>query len=467
MDFQELLTWADQQVLAHTGKPLDDLQKSILRGTWEREKYSDIANSYHCTEVHVKKVASRLWKTLSHSLDDGEQIKKSNLRAMFDRWRVSNLSVFSRHIGHIGNVSVCGNTSQPSALPKQEQTNSSPSPNNSKPHIDHSEAPDLEYCCDRSQELATLKNLLLEKRTRLIAISGMSGIGKTAIALELLSEIEDKFDYIIWRSFRSAPTLETTLKSLIQFFSNTPQNGKNQKQEEQLSLLIEYLRNNRCLIILDDLHQILEKEKLVGHYQSGYENYRNLFQTIAELSHKSCLIFNSWELPLEIVDLKNKNAPISCLKLENLGKTANKILEKEGLLDKEKWSELIHIYGGNPHWLKIAATGIKDLFEGRVGEYLQYKPLFLGEELTIILEQHLSRLSELEKQILLQISSQKEPVSISWFRENSERSDSDIFKAVRSLRKRSLLEKIEDQSSTLFAVKPIFQEYLLEQNFST
>ncbi|MEM1170270.1 MAG: hypothetical protein AAGJ08_14625 [Cyanobacteria bacterium P01_H01_bin.35] len=152
---------------------------------------------------------------------------------------------------------------------------------------------------------------------------------------------------------------------------------------------------NRCLIILDDLHQVLEKNKLVGHYQPGYENYRKLFQTIAELSHQSCLIFNSWDLPLEIVDLKNKNAPVSSLELESLGKTANKILEKEGLLDKEKWSELINIYGGNPHWLKIAATVIKDSFGSRVAEYLQYKPLFLGDELTVILEQHLNRLSEL------------------------------------------------------------------------
>ena len=417
----------------------------------------------------MKKVASQLWKTLSQSLGDGEQINKSNLRATFDRWQVSNVLHFSKDIVHIGNVSVCGNASQPPEVPKQQQSDRSPSQSNNKPHIDRSEGPDLEYSCDRHQELSTLKNLLLEEGTRLIAVLGMSGMGKTAIALQLLSEIEDKFDCIIWRSLRGAPTPETTLKSLIQFFynTNTDQKHKNQNEGERLSLLIEYLRNNRCLIILDDLHQVLEKNRLVGHYQPGYENYRNLFQTIAELSHQSCLIFNSWELPLEIVDLKNKNAPVSCLELESLGKTANKILEKEGLLDQEKWSELINIYKGNPHWLKIAATGIKDLFGGRVAEYLQYKPLFLGDELIVILKQHLSRLSELEKQILLQISSQKEPVSISWLREGSDRSNSDILNAIRSLGKRSLLEKIEEQNSTLFATKPIFKEYLLEQNFST
>ncbi|NEQ39081.1 MAG: hypothetical protein F6K40_23600, partial [Okeania sp. SIO3I5] len=61
----------------------------------------------------------------------------------------------------------------------------------------------------------------------------------------------------------------------------------------------------------------------------------------------------------------------------------------------------------------------------------------------------------------------REPVSISCLRESSDRSNSDILNAIRSLTKRSLLEKIERQNSTLFTVKQIFQEYLLEQNLST
>jgi hypothetical protein len=462
MDVQELLTWADQQVLAHTGKRLDDLQKAVLRGVCQHQKYWEIAESNNCTESHIRKTASQLWRKLSESLGAGEQVKKTNLLATFDRLQVSKFSRAGKDIARTGDVRVRSKSSHPSRVPKRQRAETSDRfqpPSNTKPRIDRADAPDIDYCCDRPHEVATLENCILEKRTRLIAISGISGTGKTAIALQLLSQTQDKFDRVIWKSLRGAPTPETTLKSLTQFFSNTPKNRNNQQEENQLSLLMEYLRNYRCLIILDDLHQVLQKDRLVGHYQRGYENYRNLFETIAELSHQSCLIFNSWELPLEIVNLKNKNAPVACLQLEGLGKTANKILEEAGLLDEEKWSELIDIYGGNPHWLKIAAAAIKDLFGGRVAEYLQYQPLFLGDELTVILERHLSRLSELERQILLQISAQKEPVSISWLLENSDGYSSDILNAVRSLGKRSLLEKIESKNSTLFAVKRIFKEY--------
>ncbi|NEQ39088.1 MAG: hypothetical protein F6K40_23640 [Okeania sp. SIO3I5] len=47
-------------------------------------------------------------------------------------------------------------------------------------------------------------------------------------------------------------------------------------------------------------------------------------------------------------------------------------------------------------------------------------------------------------------------------RDGSDRSNSDILNTIRSLGKRSLLEKIEEQNATLFAAKPIFKEYLLE-----
>ncbi len=461
MDLQELLKWADGQMLAHTGKHLSDLQKAILRGVFKHQTYSDIAESYHCSEGHVKTVASQLWKTLSESL--GESVDKSNLRSTFDRLRVSNISSLWKDSVQINGIDVCANISHPPEVPKQQGGDRFHPPSNTKPQIDRADAPDIDYCCDRPDELATLKNWIFEKRTRLIAILGISGMGKTAIAQELLSQIEDKFDRVIWKSLRGAPPPETTLKSLIQFFSNTAQNRNNQNEEERLSLLLEYLRNYRCLIILDDLHQVLEKDKLVGHYKLGYENYRNFFETIAELSHQSCLILNTWELPREFTNLKNKNVPVSCLRLEGLGKAANKILEEEGLLDEEKWSELIDIYEGNPHWLKIAATQIKDVFGGKVAEYLQYNPLFL-DDLTAILELHLSRLSELERQILISISGEKEPVSISLLLENSDRSSSDIVNAIRSLAQRSLLEKIEGQNSTLFAVKRIFKEYLLERH---
>ncbi|MEZ2321434.1 MAG: hypothetical protein ACBR15_20785 [Microcoleus sp.] len=48
----------------------------------------------------------------------------------------------------------------------------------------------------------------------------MTGTGKSAIARNLIPQIQTQFDRIIWRSLRTSPPLETTLKNIIQFLSN-------------------------------------------------------------------------------------------------------------------------------------------------------------------------------------------------------------------------------------------------------
>jgi hypothetical protein len=64
MDFKEVLQFADDLLFAKTGKHLDNVQEAILRGTWQNQKHTKIAEELHPTEGHVKDVASELWKIL-------------------------------------------------------------------------------------------------------------------------------------------------------------------------------------------------------------------------------------------------------------------------------------------------------------------------------------------------------------------------------------------------------------------
>ena len=65
MDVQEVLKLADDLVFINTGKHLDNLQEVILRGTLQGQKYSKIAEDSHCSEGHIKDIASELWQLLS------------------------------------------------------------------------------------------------------------------------------------------------------------------------------------------------------------------------------------------------------------------------------------------------------------------------------------------------------------------------------------------------------------------
>ncbi len=387
MDVEEILKFADNLVFAKTGKHLDNVQEAILRGTWQGQKYPKIAEEAHCSEGHARDVASELWKILSDVL--AENVNKSNLKSTLKRQQFSIVSShYWKDTVQIGNVNICPETLQSINFTKTRSP-STPIAENTQPqiHQDLRDAPDISSFYNRTSELATLQEWILQERCRLVAILGISGIGKTAIALHILPQIQHQFEYVIWRSLGTSPTLETTLKNLIKFLSNRPETELPVSTEELLSLSMEKLPSHRCLIILDDVQTLLSSRQIAGNYRPGYENYSSLFKLIGETCHNSCLILNSWEPPREIVALTREYAPVRTLQLNGLGAAAGDIFREKGLLEPEKWESLIKTYRGNPLWLKIVAAMIQELFGGRVGEFLKYDMLFLGEELKARLQQ--------------------------------------------------------------------------------
>ncbi len=462
MDIQEVLKWADELVFTKTGKHLSSLQQTILTGVWSGQKYGEIAETCNCTENHVKKVASEIWQLLSATL--GEDVKKSNFKATLDRIDFSNnISSFWKDV-KIGNMNnFCTETSNPPKTPENSpptQTSTEDNPQQ-KLRLDLRDAPDLKtFYNSPTSPLSTLETWIAHQNCRLLTITGMSGIGKSAIARHLIPQIQTQFDCIIWRSLRTSPPLETTLKKLIQFLSNQPEINIPANTDFQLSILIEYLRDNRCLIILDDVQQILSSGQLAGYYKPGYENYGTLFKLIGEIPHNSCLILNSWEPPLDILTFTDDRSAVRLLQLTGLGEAATEILREKGLLDEEHWTELINLYQGNPLWLKLVAQTINNLFGGRVSQYLSYESVFLSDELTPILQQHYQRLSEIEKHAIAQLSNENEPVSLPQLMEISQESQSALFKAIQSLARRGMIEKLTCESETIFTTQPILKKYV-------
>lgn len=78
MDIKDVLEFTDYLFFSQTGKHIDSLQESILKGTLDGQKYSEIAEAEHCTEGHVRNVASELWQNISSAL--GEEVNKYNFR---------------------------------------------------------------------------------------------------------------------------------------------------------------------------------------------------------------------------------------------------------------------------------------------------------------------------------------------------------------------------------------------------
>ncbi|MFN9859063.1 MAG: NB-ARC domain-containing protein, partial [Pseudanabaena sp.] len=118
--------------------------------------------------------------------------------------------------------------------------------------VDWGEAPNIQTFYGRTEDLTKLEQWLVRDRCHLLAICGMGGIGKTALTVKLVENIQSQFDCLIWRSLRGAQPTAQLITDLLQFLNLSQQAGSS------ISDLLEILRQKRCLIVLDDFEATLQ-----------------------------------------------------------------------------------------------------------------------------------------------------------------------------------------------------------------
>ncbi|RUT05907.1 hypothetical protein DSM106972_031130 [Dulcicalothrix desertica PCC 7102] len=335
-------------------------------------------------------------------------------------------------------------------------------------HVDWGEAIDVSIFYGRHTELTTLQHWLKQDKCRLVALLGMGGIGKTALSVKLAQLVQEEFDFVIWRSLRDAPPIEELLDTLIKFFSCQQETNLPQTVGAKISRLIEYLRNARCLIVLDNFDAVLSSGKRAGNYRSGYEDYGELLQRLSETAHQSCLVLTSREKPTEVAAYSGEFLPVRTLQLSGLNNDdAQGILAAKGLTGSEEEIEkLIECYGGNPLALKIAATSIFDLFDGSIAD-------FLHEETTVfngvrnLLDRQFQRLSPLEEDVMYWTCINREPVQVAQLQADilPAVSKGNVLESLESLTWRSLIEKNRDviYPISTFTQQPVIMEYMTER----
>lgn len=323
------------------------------------------------------------------------------------------------------------------------------------------EAIDVTSFYGRAEELIKLHQWLLDDGCRLVTLLGMGGIGKTSLSIKLAKQIQNKFNYVIWRSLHNAPLLKDILADLIQFLSNGQETQTNagKTNSYRVSQLIKYLQFHRCLIVLDNAQVILQSGAYAGHYRKGYEDYGHLLRQIGEIPHQSCLLLTSREKPKEVASLEGEVLPVRSLQLNGLNQAeAQKIFQHKKLFaSDEEWKKLIECYAGNPSQLKIVATTIQDIFGGDISEFLQQNTTVFGD-ICELLGQQFERLSNLEKEVMYWLAINRKPITLSELRADtvSQVSQQRLLEALESLRRRSLLEK----SKAFFTLQPLMMDYV-------
>lgn len=337
-----------------------------------------------------------------------------------------------------------------------------------KSRQDWGEALDVSTFYGREEELAQLREWIIRDQCRLITLVGMGGIGKTALSVKLGEQVQDEFEVLVWRSLRNAPPVEELLRDVIGILSDQQVGEMPASLDAQISCLVDSLREARCLVILDNAESLLSGEQRTGQFRPGYEGYGQLFRSIGETRHQSCLVLTSREKFKSLSTKEGPDLPMRSLRLAGLPQSAGQaVLEEKGFVavSAEASQALVAHYGGNPLALKIVATTIQELFGGDAALFLQQGTVIFGD-IADLLEQQFSRLSALEKQVMYWLAIQREWMTLAELQGDlgNAIAPRSLLEALESLQFRSLVEKrLSGEHRPLsFTQQPVVMEYVTE-----
>jgi WD40 repeat protein len=325
------------------------------------------------------------------------------------------------------------------------------------------EAPHVPNFYGREKECTILEQWIIDDHCKLVALFGIGGIGKSSLAATLTEQIKDAFEYVFWRSLQNAPPLESILKSCIQFLSNYQGIELPEEIDSQIALLIQYLRDHRCLFILDNVETILEAGSSTGRFREGYETYGRLIRRIGEAKHQSCLLLTSREKLKEIAQLEGRSSPVRSIELPGLEQQdGQELLRDKGLFGSEETlAAMIRLYSGNPLSLKLVSEPIHTVFGGDVASFLKQGRTVLGD-IRDPLDLQFTRLSELEREVIYWLAIEREAVPLDVLRSDmiDPVSNEELVVAIASLRRRSM---IESTGAALFTLQPVIIEYVTDR----
>lgn len=321
-----------------------------------------------------------------------------------------------------------------------------------------SEAPPLSDFYGRTQELAELRKWLTQERCRLVVVHGIGGIGKSALVRHLVDKIADKYEYLIWLSLESAPLFQQILIKLVQFLS------KGEKESGDISEIIQYLHDQRCLIILDNW------EEITGADSEDYAKYNSFLEKVAKVSHKSTLLLITRNLThnIEILDSQ-------LVRLKKIGyltyKDAKEILIAEGLTGTDRELEEFSRRYSNPWILKRITPQIHTVFDGEVSPFMDIS-IFVDDVITDFLDRQFKEIKKDEINIIYWVAIRRNSATWNQLVQDIQQflNYNQLFQTLNDLiERRSLIAKNIEDIPIRYVLDPVILKYttkkFVQQNF--
>ena len=330
MGVEIVLKLADKLLFAATGKPLNDLQRTIVDQVWQGRKYFEIADAYGCTEGHVKDVAAELWHQLSQSL--GEKVGKHSFRTAVERYLYTTRPQYQP---------------EPS-IPDDQIAPLVPPPSNDPNFI------------GREAAIAAISTMVNQGQ-RLIVIQGEGGIGKTTLAQHYFQteSFELVLELLMAQEAQDIVAVERVVEEwLRQDFDTEP--GRD--FGVSLARLKRQLHQRPVGILIDNLEPALDAD---GKFIAPHSRYAELMRVLADRRIPSVTIVTSRDRLCE------PSIPAEHFRLPSLTFKAwrDYFAMRQATVHPSTLEAMHHAYGGNAKAMGLLCGTIQTDFDGDMVAY--------------------------------------------------------------------------------------------------
>ena len=434
-DFESVLSLIDKAI---NPQYLNPTQEIVLREVWKGKTYSEMAYEYNYDPEYIKSVGCSLWQVLSRAFDI--QINKSNF-VPFMRQKITQL---------VEEKDYRLQKYETPALSTERET-----------QVGHwTMAPDVKHFIGREEELQTLESWSKEANCRCIVVSGTIGCGKTTLVTKFAKKYQDRFDYVIWFSLLDVPSLKSLIHNYLMIIDKPL---KNESELESLELsvlisnLIDCLKKQKILLIIDGLQSILKLNRTNTSYQHKFEEYGKFLRSVISTNHQSLLLTTSRIKP-NFLEYYSSNQ-VKFLDLQGIKSETASIFfreQKNTVLDEKKIGFLLTVSQGNFRLIKIIKNYLDSFVEDNLEQTIQ--DISLLEEVSSLLELELSYCSSLKKEILFWLSISCKAVTLEELKQHIEQSQSklEFLQSINSLVERSLII----ESDRTYTLMPLMKAYL-------
>lgn len=249
----------------------------------------------------------------------------------------------------------------------------------------HNFAPQITPFIGREGEVEQLQKMVAEPNCRLITVTGVGGIGKTRIALNVAESQVDVFNHGVYfvplASLENAPLLSVTIIDALQL----PIAGRSDAH----ALLADYLRDKQMLLVLDNFEHLLEGTTLLTEILTVAPGIKLLITSREPLNLAEEWLFRveGMGYPEQATIEALEDSPAAQLFLQYARRVAPNFQLSS---DPQSVRRICQLVEGLPLAIELAATWLRVLSPQEVAAQIEHNLDFLTSSLRNVPERHRS-----------------------------------------------------------------------------